>query len=55
MYYPYVFECTVEGRLIKDGRLVESLIESSTMELITEFEISNPEDGGKNGLSLNAL
>jgi hypothetical protein len=37
MNYPYVFEYAVEAGLIKDGRLVEPLIEPSTTDLIAEF------------------
>lgn len=37
MYYPYVFEFAIKAGLIKDGRLVEPLIEPSTTDLIAEF------------------
>lgn len=37
MYYPYVFEFAIKAGLIKDGKLVEPLIEPSTTDLIAEF------------------
>ena len=37
MYYPYVFDFAIKAGLIKDGRLVEPLIEPPTTDLIAEF------------------
>jgi hypothetical protein len=37
MYYPYVFEFAIKAELIKNGKLVQPLIEPSTTELIAAF------------------
>jgi hypothetical protein len=37
MYYPYVFEFAIKSRLIKDGRLIEPLVEPPVTELIAAF------------------
>lgn len=37
MYYPYAFEFAVKVGLIKDGKLVEPLVEPSATELIAAF------------------
>jgi hypothetical protein len=56
MYYPYVFEYTVEAKLIKDGRSVELLIEPSITDLIAEFSKSAIlKMAEENRLSLNAF
>jgi hypothetical protein len=37
MYYPFVFEFAIKVGLIKNGKLVEPLIEPPTTELIAAF------------------
>lgn len=37
MYYPYVFEFAIKAGLIKNGKLVEPLIEPTITDLIAEF------------------
>jgi len=44
MYYPYVFEYAIKAGLIKDGRLVEPLIEPPTFGFDCRIQQgSNPE------------
>lgn len=37
MYYPYAFEFAVKAGLMKDGKLVEPLVEPPVTELIAAF------------------
>jgi hypothetical protein len=37
MYYPYAFEFAVKAGLMKNGKLVEPLIEPTVTELIAAF------------------
>ncbi len=37
MYYPYAFEFAVKAGLMRDGKLVEPLVEPSVTELIAAF------------------
>lgn len=37
MYYPYAFEFAIKAGLMKDGKLVEPLVEPSVTELIAAF------------------